>query len=47
MKVFLVIFFIVLMLVGAFCIWVLCKIAGNTNDMEEQLEIERKLRNKK
>lgn len=26
--------------------WVICKMAGNSNDMEEQMEIERKLRNK-
>lgn len=46
MKIFLIIFFTILFLIGMFCLWVLCRIAGNSNDMEEQMEIERKLRNK-
>ena len=46
MKIFLIIFFTILVLIGMFCLWVLCRIAGNSNDMEEQMEIERKLRNK-
>ena len=46
MKVILIIFFIVLVFVSIFCLWVLCKIAGNSSNLEEQLEIERKLRRK-
>lgn len=46
MKTLLIIVFVVLVLIGMFCLWVLCRIAGNSNDMEEQMEIERKLRNK-
>ena len=44
MKIFLIIVFAVLIPSAAFCLWVFCKIAGNSNDMEEQMEIERKLR---
>lgn len=46
MKIFLIIMFIILMFIGFFCIWVICKIAGVSTNMEEQMEIERKLRNK-
>ena len=44
MKIFLIIFFIILFLIGMFCLWVLAKISGMTADKEEQMEIERKLR---
>lgn len=44
MKILLVIAFIILVLIGVFCIWVLAKISGLTTNKEEQMEIERKLR---
>lgn len=47
MNIFLIILFVILVPVAAFCLWVFCKIAGNSTNMEEQMEIERKLRNRK
>lgn len=44
MKIFLIIFFIIVVFVGLFCLWVLAKISGMATDKEEQMEIERKLR---
>lgn len=44
MIIFLVIFFILLVLIGVFCIWVLLRLSGLTTNKEEQMEIERKLR---
>lgn len=44
MNIFLIIAFVVLVPIALFCLWVFCKIAGNSNDMEEQMEIERKLK---
>lgn len=44
MKIFLVIFFITLILVGVFCLWVIAKMGSLATDKEEQMEIERKLR---
>lgn len=44
MKIFLIIAFVVLVPTAVFCLWVLCKVAANSTDMEEQMEIERKLR---
>lgn len=46
MKIFLIILFVILVPIAAFCLWVFCKVAGNSNDMEEQMELERKLRKK-
>lgn len=47
MKILLIIAFVILVPIAIFCLWVLCKMAANSTDMEEQLEIERKLRNRK
>lgn len=47
MNIFLIIFFTILALIGMFCLWVLARISGMTTDKEEQMEIERKLRNGK
>lgn len=47
MKIFLIVAFAIIILVSSFCIWVLAKISSRANDMEEQMEIERKLRNGK
>lgn len=44
MKIFLIIAFIILMPVAMFCLWVLAKISSRANEMEEQMEIERKLK---
>ena len=44
MKIFLIIFFIIVVFVGLFCLWVLAKISSMATDKEEQMEIERKLR---
>lgn len=44
MKIFLIIFFIILVFIGIFCLWAVAKISGITTNMEEQMEIERKLR---
>ena len=44
MKIFLIIFFTILFLIGMFCLWVFAKTSGRASDMEEQMEIERKLR---
>ena len=44
MKIFLIIAFVILVPTAAFCLWVLCKVAANSTNMEEQMEIERKLR---
>ena len=46
MKIFLIIFFTISFLLGMFCLWVLAKISGMATDKEEQMEIERKLRDK-
>lgn len=43
-KIILVIVFTILMLLVHFCLWVLCKSGSIASDMEEQREIERKLR---
>lgn len=47
MKIVLVIVFVILVLITIFCIWVLAKISSIATDREEQMEIERKLRNRK
>lgn len=47
MKILLVIMFIILVLIAVFCLWVLAKIGSIATNMEEQMEIERKLRNRK
>lgn len=47
MKVVLIIMFVILVPTAMFCFWVFCRIAGNSNDIEEQMELERKLRNRK
>ena len=47
MKILLVISFVLLVIILVFCLWVLAKISGLAIDMEEQMEIERKLRNDK
>lgn len=44
MKIVLIIAFIILVPTAMFCFWVFCKVASNSNDMAEQIEIERKLR---
>ena len=44
MKIFLIIFFTIVFLIGSFCLWVLAKASGLAADKEEQMEIERKLR---
>jgi cell division protein FtsX len=44
MKVVLVIVFVILLLLANFCLWVLAKISSRASEMEEQMEIERKLR---
>ena len=46
MKILLIIMFVILVPIALFCLWVLCKVAANSSNMEEQIEIERKLRNK-
>lgn len=46
MKIVLVIVFVILVLITIFCIWVLAKIGSVATNMEEQMEIERKLRKK-
>ena len=46
MKILLIIMFVMLVPMAIFCLWVLCKVASNSSNMEEQMEIERKLRNK-
>jgi len=43
-KIVLVIVFVILMSLANFCLWVLCKSGSIATDMEEQMEIERKLR---
>ena len=43
-KVFLVVFFTFLVLMGVFCLWVLAKASSIATDKEEQMELERKLR---
>lgn len=47
MNTLLVIIFTILVFIGLFCLWVLAKISSRANDMEEQMEIERKLKNGK
>lgn len=47
MKTFLIIFFVIIVLVGMFCIWVLARIGSIATNKEEQMEIERKLKNGK
>ena len=44
MNIFLIILFVILVPIAIFCLWVLCKVASNSTNMEEQMEIERKLR---
>ena len=44
MKIFLIILFVILVLIASFCLWVLAKIGSIATNMEEQMEIERKLR---
>ena len=44
MKVALVVVFTILMLLAIFLLWVLAKISSRASEMEEQREIERKLR---
>ena len=46
-KIFLVIFFVILIFITAFLLWVVVKIGGLTTNMEEQLDLEKKLRNGK
>lgn len=46
-KIFLVIFFVILIFITAFLSWVVVKIGGLTTNMEEQLDLEKKLRNGK
>ena len=46
MKIFLIIFFVIVVFVGLFCLWVLAKASGMAANKEEQMEIERKLRRK-
>lgn len=46
MNILITILFVVLVPVAAFCLWVLCKVASNSTNIEEQMEIERKLRDK-
>lgn len=46
MKIFLIIFFVIIAFVGLFCLWVLAKISSMAANKEEQMEIERKLRRK-
>ena len=46
MNIFLIILFVILVPVAVFCLWVLCKVASNSTNIEEQMEIERKLRDK-
>ncbi len=47
LKVLLIVMFVILVFIAAFCLWVLTKISSLATDMEEQIEIERKLRNRK
>lgn len=47
MKIFLIIIFMILMLVGLFCLWVFARSSSLATNKEEQMEIERKLRNGK
>ena len=44
MTIFLTIFFIILVFIGGFCLWVIAKMGSLATDKEEQMEIERKLR---
>ena len=44
MKILLVILFILLVPTAVFCLWVLMRVSGMATDKEEQMEIERKLR---
>lgn len=44
MKIFLIIFFIILVFIGGFCLWVIAKMGSLATNKEEQMEIERKLR---
>lgn len=44
MEIFLIIFFIILVFIGGFCLWVIAKMGSLATDKEEQMEIERKLR---
>lgn len=46
MKVIIGIILSILAVAFMFCIWVFAKTSGRASDMEEQMEIERKLRNK-
>ena len=47
MDIFLIILFVILVIIGAFCMWVIAKIGSIATNKEEQMEIERKLRNRK
>lgn len=46
MKIVIEIILSLLAIAFMFCIWVFAKTSGRASDMEEQMEIERKLRNK-
>ena len=46
MKIFLIIAFVILVPSAIFLLWVVAKIGAVATDMEEQMEIERKLRKK-
>lgn len=46
MKVIIGMILSILAVVFMFCIWVFVKTSGRASDMEEQMELERKLRNK-
>lgn len=47
MKLFLIIFFVVVVLVGVFCLYVMCTISSEYSRNEEQREIERMLLDEK
>lgn len=47
MKILIIILIIlIILIIGGFGLWAFCKVASNNRDLEEQMEIERKLRKK-